>query len=141
MRCSRKDPGGLIGRCVCLIPLLVFSRFETRAQATVGAVTPFFPVEAETGALGGGATIVSLASPPTTRYSSPQLEASGHAYVQLTSAGQYVEWTNNTGQNINAINLRSCTPDAPAGGGITSTLDFYVNGLFRQAFSVNSQQN
>jgi hypothetical protein len=112
-----------------------------KAGATVGASTPFTSVEAESGFLGGGATVVSLTSPPTTEYSSPQLEASGHAFVQLTAIGQYVQWTNNTGQNITAINLRSCIPDAPAGGGITSTIDLYVNGAFRQAFSVNSQQN
>ena len=58
-----------------------------------------------------------------------------------TATGQYVHWTNNTGQNITAINLRSCIPDAPTGGGITYTIDLYVNGVFRQAFSVNSQQN
>src|SRR5262249_44985941 len=40
-----------------------------------------------------------------------------------------------------ALNLRSCIPDAPAGGGITSTLDLYIDGVFRQAFCVNSQQN
>ncbi len=85
--------------------------------------------------------MVSLTCAPTTQYSSPQLEASGHAYVQLTATGQYVEWTNNTGQSITAINLRSCIPDAPAGGGLTSTIDLYVNGVFRQPFSVNSMQN
>jgi len=141
MRCSRTKPTGLVGCYALLIPVLVCLQVESRARAAVGAVTPFFPVEAETGTLGGGATMVSLTSAPTNRYSSPQLEASGHAYVQLTNLSQYVEWTNNTGQNITALNLRSCIPDAPGGGGITSTLDLYVEGVFRQAFSVNSQQN
>jgi hypothetical protein len=107
----------------------------------VGATTPFTSYEAENGFLGDGATVISVTSPPTTPYSSPELEASGHAYVQLAVTGQYVQWTNNTGQNITAINLRSCIPDATNGGGITSTIDLYVNGTFRQAFSVNSQQN
>ncbi len=107
----------------------------------VGAVTPFTSYEAENGVLGGGASIVALTSPPTTQFSSPQLEASGHAYVQLTNTGESVTWTNTTGRNITALNLRSCIPDAPAGGGITSTIDLYVNGTFRQAFSVNSTQN
>src|ERR1017187_8272661 len=75
------------------------------------------------------------------QYSSPELEASGHTYVKLSATGQSVEWTNNTGQNLTAINVRACIPDAPIGGGITSTIDLYVNGVFRQAFSVNSQQN
>jgi len=112
-----------------------------RAHAIVGATTPFTCLEAEAGTLGGGATVVSLTAAPTTPYSSPELEASGHAYVQLNANGQYVEWVNNTGQSITALNLRSCIPDAPSGGGITSTLNLYVNGVFRQAFSVNSQQN
>ncbi len=98
-------------------------------------------MEAESGSLFGGAAVVSLTSPPTNQYSSPELEASGHAYVQLAATGQSVTWTNNTGQNITAVNLRSCIPDAPTGGGIASTINLYVNGAFRQAFSVNSQQN
>jgi hypothetical protein len=128
---------------IALAGLLTISLLGTvnKAGGMVGATTPFTSMEAESGFLGGGATVVSLTSPPTNEYSSPQLEASGHAYVQLTTIGQYVQWTNNTGQNITAINLRSCIPDAPAGGGITSTIDLYVNGTFRQAFSVNSQQN
>lgn len=91
--------------------------------------------------MGGGAAIYYLTNPPTTPYSSPELEASGHAFVALTETGDYVQWTNNTGQDITAINLRSCIPDAPAGGGITNTIDLYVDGVFRQAFSVNSAQN
>ena len=111
------------------------------ANASVGATTPFVSYEAEGGFPGGGATICYLTNPPTTPYSSPELEASGHAFVALTATGQYVQWTNNTGGNITAINLRSCIPDAPAGGGISNTINFYVDGVFRQAFSVNSKQN
>ncbi len=112
-----------------------------RASATVGATTPFISYEGENGLPGGGAAIVALTAAPTDPYSSPQLEASGHAFIELTNTGQSVTWTNNTGQNITAINLRSCIPDAPTGGGITSTIDLYVNGTFRQAFPVNSLQN
>ena len=111
------------------------------ANAAPGAVTPFTSYEAESGLLGGGAAVVALTSAATNQFSNPQLEASGHAFVQLTNTGQSVTWTNNTGQNITAINLRSCIPDAPAGGGITSSIDLYVNGTFRQAFAVNSLQN
>jgi hypothetical protein len=112
-----------------------------RVYASVGATTLVTSYEAEAGTLGGGATVVSLTSAPTTQYSSPELEASGHAYVQLTATGQSVTLTNASGQNFTALNLRSCIPDAPAGGGITNTIDLYVNGVFRQAFSVNSLQN
>lgn len=107
----------------------------------VGAVTSFTSFEAEAGVLGGGATVVTLTALPTNQYSSPVLEASGRAYVQFTNTGQSVTWTNTTGLNITALNLRSCIPDAPTGGGITSTIDLYVNGQFRQGFSVNSLQN
>ncbi len=59
---------------------------------------------------------------------------------QLLVTGQSVTLTNTTGQTITALNLRSCIPDASIGGGMTSTIDLYVNGAFRQAFSVNSLQ-
>jgi alpha-1,3-glucanase-like protein/carbohydrate binding protein with CBM6 domain len=106
----------------------------------VGATTPFTSVEAESGTLAGGAAVVSLTSPPTTEFSSPQLEASGHAYVALTGTGQSVTLTNTTGQNITAINVRECIPDSTTGGGITATLDMYVNGVFRQALNLSSAQ-
>jgi parallel beta-helix repeat protein len=116
--------------------------FSTAAFAQgVGAVTPFTSYEAEAGTVGGGATIVSLTSAPTTEYSSPTLEASGHSYVQLSGPGQFVQWTNNTGQPITFINVRESIPDAPTGGGMTATLDLYVNGVFRQALNLNSIQS
>lgn len=123
-----------------LVALLSAFSCANRLYAT-GAVTPFVSYEGEAGFLGGGAAIYYLTNAPTTEFSSPELEASGHAFVALTQNGQYVQWTNNTGQNITAINLRSCIPDASGGGGISSTIDLYVNGAFRQAFSVNSMQN
>lgn len=126
--------------CLWLFGIML-SISSFKACATVGATTPFVSYEAEDGTLGGGAVVDYLTNAPITQYSSPELEASGHSFVRLTATGQYVEWTNNTGQNITAINLRSCIPDAPTGGGIASTIDLYVNGVFRQAFSVSSQQN
>ncbi|MEV6609547.1 right-handed parallel beta-helix repeat-containing protein [Kutzneria sp. NPDC051319] len=110
------------------------------AASTAGATTPFSSYEAEAGTVGGGASKVSLTSAPTTQYSSPALEASGHAYVQLTGAGQSVQWTNNTGRPISFVNVRASIPDSASGGGITATLDLYVNGAFRQALNLNSRQ-
>ena len=72
--------------------------FTARYAGAQGAVTPFTSYEAEAGTVGGGAKVVSLTSAPTTQYSSPELEASGHAYVQLTGPGQFVRWTNKTGK-------------------------------------------
>jgi hypothetical protein len=108
---------------------------------SVGATTPFVSYEAEDGAPSGGASINVLASPPTTRFSSPELEASGHAYVRLDRTGQYVEWVNQTGKDITAINVRASIPDAPLGGGISAGLNVYVDGVFRQTLTLNSRQS
>ncbi len=105
-----------------------------------GASTPFISYEAESGLLGGGASVVALTAPPTSEFSSPQLEASGHAYVNLGEIGQSVLWTNNTGESISALNLRYSIPDAPGGGGISNNIDLYVNGSLRGAIPVNSFQ-
>ena len=106
-----------------------------------GATTPFVSYEAEAGKLSGGAKVVALKSAPTTRYASPELEASGHAYVALAATGHEVSWTNRTGQPITFINVRASIPDAPTGGGITATLNLYVNGIFRQRLNLNSRQS
>jgi hypothetical protein len=108
--------------------------------ATAGATTPFASYEGEAGTLGGGATKVSSASSPTSQYSSAALEASGHAYAHLGGTGQSVQWTNNTGRAISYVNVRAGIPDSASGGGITATLDLYVNGTFRQALNLNSRQ-
>jgi len=110
------------------------------AAGPAGATTPFTSYEAEAGTLGGGAAVASLTAAPTTPYSSATLEASGHAYVHLAGTGQSVAWTNNTGHPITAVNVRESIPDSPSGGGITATLDLYVDGAFRQALAVNSNQ-
>lgn len=106
----------------------------------VGATVAWTEYEAESGTLAGGATVQSLSGPPTTPYSSPQLEASGRSYVQLTGTGQSVTWTNNTGTNITALNIRYSVPDSSSGGGTAYTLDLYVNGTLRQAVSMTSKQ-
>src|SRR6202000_227277 len=74
-------------------------------------------------------------------YDSAQGEADGHAYVQLTGPGQSVQWTNNTGQPINFINVRGSIPDSSAGSGSTATMDLYVKGTFRQALNMTSIQS
>ena len=113
----------------------------TPSPSVAGASTPFTTYQAPQGTLGGGAGVVSLTSSPTSEYDSPQGEADGHAYVQLTSDGQSVQWTNDTGAPINFINIRASIPDSSGGGGLTSTLDFYVGGAFRQAVAMNSIQS
>ncbi|MFD8814433.1 carbohydrate-binding protein [Streptomyces sp. NPDC059627] len=111
-----------------------------RARAA-GAATPFSVYEAEAGTPGGGAAVRSLTSAPTTQYSSAALEASGHSYVHLDGTGQSVQWTNTTGQPISFLNVRASIPDSASGGGVTGTLDLYVDGVFRQALNLNSRQS
>ncbi|WUH89248.1 discoidin domain-containing protein [Streptomyces sp. NBC_00433] len=114
---------------------------QAQAQAAAaGASTPFTIYEGEAGTLAGGATAVSLTSAPATQYSSATLEASGHAYAHLGGTGQSVQWTNATGQPISFVNVRASIPDSASGGGITGTLDLYVDGTFRQALNLNSKQ-
>jgi hypothetical protein len=114
--------------------------FGSNAYAIVGATTPFTSVEAESGSLGGGAVVRSLVTPPTTQFMSPEIEASGRAFVELKGTGQSVTWTNNTGSNCTALNLRFSIPDAPNGGGTSASLDLYVDGVFRQGIFLSSTQ-
>jgi hypothetical protein len=114
---------------------------NTPDPSVAGATTPFTTYQAPEGTLGGGASVVSLTSAPTSEYDSPQGEATGHAYVQLTGTGQSVQWTNDTGQPVNFINVRASIPDSSTGSGMTATLDLYVNGTFRQALNMNSIQS
>ncbi|MFF4312979.1 discoidin domain-containing protein [Streptomyces sp. NPDC001507] len=112
-----------------------------QAQAAAGATTPFSVYEAEAGTPGGGAAVRSLTAAPTTEYSSAALEASGHSYVHLDATGQSVQWTNTTGQPISFLNVRASIPDSASGGGVTGTLNLYVNGVFRQSLNLNSRQS
>jgi hypothetical protein len=112
----------------------------TTAVAGSGATTPFTSIEAESATVAAGATTVALTSAPTTQFSSPALEASGHAYVHLAAPGQKVTFTNTTNKPITAINVRESIPDSPSGGGTSATLNLYVDGAFRQALNVNSRQ-
>jgi hypothetical protein len=106
-----------------------------------GAITPFTTLEAEAGALGGSATIHAF-TPGSTVPSAPtkELEASGMAYVWLTNLNDSVSWTNPVA-GANAVVIRNCIPDAPSGGGITATIDLYVDGVFRQGITLSSKQS
>ncbi|WP_433086540.1 carbohydrate-binding protein [Dactylosporangium sp. CA-052675] len=139
MRAARRAVAPLAVAALVGTALAVAS---TPAQAaTAGATTPFTSYEAEAGTLGGGATTVGLTAAPTTQYSSAALEASGHAYAHLAATGQKVQWTNTTGRPISAIVVRASIPDAPGGGGITASLNLYVDGAYRQALTLTSKQS
>ncbi|MFJ1914417.1 hypothetical protein ACIOGX_21135 [Streptomyces sp. NPDC088147] len=114
---------------------------EAQIAAAAGATTPFVTVEAESGTLGVGARVRSLtpgAAPPTR--ATLEGEASGYALVELKANGDSVTLTNNTGKNANSLVVRASIPDAAGGGGINATLNLYVNGVFRQAIALSSQQ-
>ncbi|WP_254648060.1 discoidin domain-containing protein [Streptomyces sp. GbtcB6] len=129
--------------CVSVLPAAATQQAQAQAAAStaVGATTPFSVYEAEAGTPAGGAAVRSLTSAPTTQYSSAALEASGHSYVHLDGTGQSVQWTNTTGQPISFLNVRAGIPDSASGGGLTGTLNLYVNGVFRQALNLNSRQS
>jgi hypothetical protein len=112
----------------------------SRRACAVGATVAFTSYEAEAGTLIGAAAVRKLAAPVNTNWSSPELEASGRAFVELKATGDGVTLPNNTGTNVTALDVRYSIPDAAKGGGITSTLSVYVNGVFRQSVPVSSRQ-
>src|SRR5882757_10692021 len=114
---------------------------DAEAVAAAGATTPFATVEAETGTRGGGAALRSLtpgAAAPTA--ASLETEASGYSLVELKATGDSLTLPNNTGKAANTLVVRVSIPDAAAGGGITASLNLYVNGVYRQAISLSSKQ-
>jgi hypothetical protein len=135
----RLDSAWNLLTCICGCTAILVSAIEVHAAQTVGATTPFTTIEAEAGFLGGGATVRKLQTIPDNALSSPELEASGRAFVQLTATGQSVSWVNPV-DSANTIDIRECIPDAAAGGGIDATLDLYVNGVLRQAVPLTSRQ-
>jgi autotransporter-associated beta strand protein len=124
-----------------LFAVLALLGFYTHEILAAGAVTPFTVVEAESGTLAGGATVRAFV-PGSTVPSAPtlELEASGMGYVWLTNVNQSVSWTNPV-TNANAVVIRSSIPDAPNGGGITATINMYVDGVFRQSITLSSSQS
>ncbi len=120
----------------------LLAAFEHQAFATAGARTPFVTLEAEAGTLQGGAIIRSITpGMPVPTVATLELEASGHSLVELKDEGDSVSWVNDTGITANALVIRASIPDAPTGGGITATINLYVDGVFRQAITLSSTQS
>jgi hypothetical protein len=116
---------------------------EARADvvAMAGATTPFVTVETESGTLGGGAGRRSISpGAPAPTVATLETEASGYALVELKANGDSVSIPSNPAKTTNALVIRASIPDAPAGGGITATLNLYVNNVFRQAVTLSSRQ-
>lgn len=100
-----------------------------------GASMPFRIYEAESGKTEGGATVLSMSAMPAVP--TVQLESSGRACVELNETGESVSWT--TEDSANTIVVRVSVPDAPAGGGITDSVNLYVDGVFRQSIVCTSK--
>ncbi|MDQ1710350.1 MAG: hypothetical protein QOG49_1735 [Frankiaceae bacterium] len=110
---------------------------ETRAAldpalvAGRGAAVAFAEQEAENAVTNG-----TVIGPNRAAYTLPA-EASGRKAVQLSAAGQYVEFT--LTRDTNAINVRYSIPDAPNGGGITAPLEVTVGGKHEKTITLTSQ--
>lgn len=100
-----------------------------------GASMPFGLYEAESGSTEGGATVLSMSAMPSVP--TVQLESSGRACVELNETGESVSWKTN--ETANTIVIRVSVPDAPAGGGITDSVNLYVDGVFRQSIICTSK--
>ncbi|MER6507460.1 discoidin domain-containing protein [Nonomuraea sp. NPDC001636] len=98
-----------------------------------GANMPYDTYEAEDGVTGGGAQVVG----PSRDVGTVAGEASGRRAVTLNQTGSYVEWT--TKADTNTLVTRFSIPDAPGGGGTSSTLNIYVNGAFHKAIDLTSK--
>jgi len=122
-----------------IISFFLFLNSQFATAQTIGATTPFTTLEAEAGTLSGGAAVRALQTIPANALSSPELEASGRAFVELNATGESVSWTNPV-DSANTLVIRESIPDAPAGGGIDATLDLYVDGALRQAVPLTSRQ-
>ncbi|AQZ66308.1 putative secreted protein [[Actinomadura] parvosata subsp. kistnae] len=98
-----------------------------------GANMPYDTYEAEDAAIGGGAARVG----PSREIGTIAGEASGRRAVTLNQTGAYVEFT--TRADTNTLVTRFSMPDAPGGGGQSSTLNVYVNGSFLKAINLTSR--
>ncbi|MER6347974.1 discoidin domain-containing protein [Streptomyces sp. NPDC001595] len=98
-----------------------------------GANMPYTMYEAEDGTVGGGAGVVG----PNRTVGDVAGEASGRKAVSLDATGEYVEFT--TRAATNTLVTRFSIPDAPGGGGIDSTINVYVDGVFKKALPLTSK--
>ncbi|MFF9143686.1 discoidin domain-containing protein [Streptomyces sp. NPDC014861] len=98
-----------------------------------GANMPYTMYEAEDGTAGGGATVAG----PNRTVGDIAGEASGRKAVTLDATGEYVEFT--TRAATNTLVTRFSIPDAPGGGGINSTINVYVDGVFKKALPLTSK--
>lgn len=113
------------------------------SQATTaprGATVPFLTYEAEDQTNTTTGRVVTVpADLPLDPTVTPEREASGRAFVELTRVGDQL--TIPVKRAADGLVLRHCIPDAPTGNGQTATLSLYVNGKFRQKLTLSSKYN
>ncbi|MBL8993858.1 MAG: right-handed parallel beta-helix repeat-containing protein, partial [Spirochaetia bacterium] len=71
--------------------------------------------------------------------SAPELEASGRGFVELTKAGDFIDFP--CSKPANALVVRFCIPDAAEGGGMNATLGLYLRGSRIQSISLSSKHS
>ncbi|MFF8502063.1 discoidin domain-containing protein [Streptomyces anulatus] len=98
-----------------------------------GANMPYTMYEAEDNNPGGGANVVG----PNRTVGDIAGEASGRKAVNLDATGEYVEFTARAATNT--LVTRFSMPDAPGGGGIDSSINVYVDGVFKKALPLTSK--
>src|SRR6266436_1175541 len=100
------------------------------ALAFSGATVPWTTYEAEN--MTNNGTILG----PSYTGNNVASESSGRKCVQLSSTGQYVQFTAQT--NATAIVVRYSVPDTANGVGTNYTLSLYTNGIFAAKLPVTS---
>ncbi|WP_211658988.1 discoidin domain-containing protein [Phytoactinopolyspora halophila] len=106
---------------------------STSLFAGRGANLPYDIYQAQDAETGGGADIVG----PNREVGDGAGEASGRQAVTLENTGDYVEFT--TRMDTNTLVVRASIPDAPEGGGITDTLNIYVDGEYIKPITLTSR--
>ena len=131
----RGDIAALAGACV----LGTFPAKAAMPPEKAGAAVPFVTIEAEAPSNLVHGKIVTMRSRPAKTDSTPEMEASGRGFVELSAQGDYLEI--NHVPAANTLVVRHCIPDASGGGGLTATLSLRVNGTFRQSIKLTSKHN
>ncbi|SFD57803.1 Carbohydrate binding module (family 6) [Paenibacillus catalpae] len=113
------------------VELVVTPPVTPPPAGTYGATMPYDTYEAEsvtyTGALVG----------PNTTFGHIASEASGRKAVQLTAAGQYVQFT--LAKAAKGVTIRYSIPDNAAGTGIDSAISMYVGGTLFKDINLTSK--
>ncbi|MGD0524060.1 MAG: hypothetical protein ABSE49_02885 [Polyangiaceae bacterium] len=104
-----------------------------------GMDMPWVELQAEdtTHATTGGPTVKTL-PPSRTKWDKTQIqaEAIGRQAVELSTTGDYVEFT--VTAPANSIVVRYSIPDSATGGGLSATLGLYVNGTRVKSMNLTS---